>query len=110
MGTYSFLAAFSLSSATFARMDLGERIRLCRIEAGLTQARVARAAGGSRRHLSALEKGANISMLVFTRVCEVLAIRPSELFERSTKSYRSVFISYGGPDEGIARRIYDELT
>jgi hypothetical protein len=66
----------------------------------------------SRRHLSALEKGANISVLVFTRVCEVLSIRPSELFEVATPQshYHSVFISYGGPDEGIARRIYDELT
>lgn len=98
--------------------NLGERLRSRRIEAGMTQARLARAAGVSRRHLAALEKGANVSITILTRVSEVLSVRPVELFEGvaplqarvPTGRYASAFISYGGPDEAVARRIYEDLT
>lgn len=53
---------------------LGETIREARIKKGLTQARLAKLAGVSRRHLAALEKGANISINILRRVAEVLEL------------------------------------
>jgi SOS-response transcriptional repressor LexA/DNA-binding XRE family transcriptional regulator len=51
---------------------LGETVRSARIKKGLTQAKLARLAGVSRRHLAALEKGANVSVLVVNKVASVL--------------------------------------
>src|SRR5256885_16694522 len=51
---------------------LGETVRTTRIKKGLTQARLARLAGVSRRHLAALEKGANVSVNVLKKVASVL--------------------------------------
>src|SRR5258708_34557232 len=51
---------------------LGETVRTTRIRRGLTQARLARLAGVSRRHLAALEKGANVSVNVPRKVAVVL--------------------------------------
>ncbi len=51
---------------------LGETVRNARIRKGLTQAKLARLAGVSRRHLAALEKGANVSVLVLKKVASVL--------------------------------------
>lgn len=51
---------------------LGETVRNARTKKGLTQAKLARLAGVSRRHLAALEKGANVSVLVLKKVASVL--------------------------------------
>lgn len=51
---------------------LGDTVRSSRIKKGLTQAKLARLAGVSRRHLAALEKGANVSVLVLKKVASVL--------------------------------------
>ena len=51
---------------------LGETVRSARIKKNLTQAKLARLAGVSRRHLAALEKGANVSVLVVKKVASVL--------------------------------------
>src|SRR6266699_454251 len=53
---------------------LGETVRNARIKKGLTQARLARLAGVSRRHLAALEKGANVSVNVLRKVALVLEL------------------------------------
>jgi transcriptional regulator with XRE-family HTH domain len=45
---------------------LGETVREARIRKNLTQARLAKLAGVSRRHLAALEKGANVSMNILS--------------------------------------------
>ena len=39
-----------------------------------------------------------------------LGIPLTDLFDNHTREYKSVFISYGGPDEDVARRIYDWLS
>lgn len=96
-------------------LPFGDRIRGRRIQAGLTQARLARHAGVSRRHLAALEKGANVSINILARVSQVLEIPLTETLGlvsvtiETTVSYRSVFISYGAPDEAIAGRLFDDL-
>src|SRR6185503_10693081 len=51
---------------------LGDTVRETRIKKNLTQAKLARLAGVSRRHLAALEKGANVSVLVLKKVASVL--------------------------------------
>ena len=58
---------------------LGETVRESRIRKGLTQARLARMAGVSRRHLAALEKGANVSILVLKKVAAVLDLTEIQL-------------------------------
>jgi transcriptional regulator with XRE-family HTH domain len=58
---------------------LGETVRETRIRKGLTQARLARLAGVSRRHLAALEKGANVSILVLKKVAAVLELQEIQL-------------------------------
>src|SRR5947209_2974724 len=58
---------------------LGETVRNTRIKKGLTQAKLARLAGVSRRHLAALEKGANVSVLVLKKVASVLDLTEIDL-------------------------------
>jgi len=58
---------------------LGETVRSARIKKGLTQAKLARLAGVSRRHLAALEKGANVSVLVLKKVASVLDLTHIQL-------------------------------
>lgn len=65
---------------------LGDAIREARIRKNLTQARLARLAGVSRRHLAALEKGANVSVNVLKKVATVLELREIELGELSLRS------------------------
>ena len=58
---------------------LGDTIREARIRKGLTQARLASLAGVSRRHLAALEKGANVSVSILQRVAAVLEVTEIDL-------------------------------
>ena len=58
---------------------LGDVVRETRIKKGLTQAKLARLAGVSRRHLAALEKGANVSVLVLRKVASVLDLTHIQL-------------------------------
>src|ERR1700741_3966193 len=58
---------------------LGDVVRETRNKKGLTQAKLARLAGVSRRHLAALEKGANVSVLVLRKVASVLDLSEIEL-------------------------------
>jgi transcriptional regulator with XRE-family HTH domain len=65
---------------------LGETIREARIKKGLTQARLAKMAGVSRRHLAALEKGANVSVSILQRVAAVLELAEIQLGALSLRS------------------------
>jgi transcriptional regulator with XRE-family HTH domain len=67
---------------------LGQIIRAARIKKGLTQARLARLAGVSRRHLAALEKGANVSVLVLKKVAAVLELTEIDLGDVTLKTTR----------------------
>src|SRR5260221_5101520 len=58
---------------------LGETVRSTRIRRGLTQAKLARLAGVSRRHLAALEKGANVSVHALLKVASVLDLTEIDL-------------------------------
>ena len=53
---------------------LGKTVREARIRKRLTQAKLAKLAGVSRRHLAALEKGANVSVNILQRVAAVLEL------------------------------------
>jgi len=68
---------------------LGDVVRETRIKKGLTQAKLARLAGVSRRHLAALEKGANVSVLVLTKVASVLDLQEIELGDLSLRASKS---------------------
>lgn len=62
---------------------LGDTVRESRIRKGLTQARLAKLAGVSRRHLAALEKGANVSVNILQRVAAVLDLTEIHLGDLS---------------------------
>src|ERR1700682_4014504 len=64
---------------------LGETVRSTRIRRGLTQAKLARLASVSRRHLAALEKGANVSVNVLLKVAAVLELTEIDLGGTSTR-------------------------
>lgn len=68
---------------------LGETVREARIRKGLTQARLAKLAGVSRRHLAALEKGANVSVSILQRVAAVLELAEIQLGDLSLRSSES---------------------
>ncbi len=65
---------------------LGDTVREARIKKGLTQARVAKLAGVSRRHLAALEKGANVSVSILHRIATVLDLNEIQLGDLSLRS------------------------
>jgi transcriptional regulator with XRE-family HTH domain len=65
---------------------LGETVRQARIRKNLTQARLARLAGVSRRHLAALEKGANVSVAVLRKVATVLELAEIQLGDLSLRA------------------------
>ena len=72
---------------------LGEIVREQRVRKGLTQARLARLAGVSRRHLAALEKGANVSVNVLRKVAMVLELTEIRL--------GNLTIQAGGSDQAL---------
>jgi transcriptional regulator with XRE-family HTH domain len=59
-----------------SRLDgtLGAKIREERVRRGLTIVKLARKAGVSRRHLSALEAGGNVSVILLVRIAAVLQL------------------------------------
>jgi transcriptional regulator with XRE-family HTH domain len=65
---------------------LGDTVREARIKKGLTQARLAKLAGVSRRHLAALEKGANVSVSILQRVAGVLELTEIHLGDLSLRA------------------------
>ncbi|HEX6098203.1 MAG TPA: helix-turn-helix domain-containing protein [Thermoanaerobaculia bacterium] len=65
---------------------LGDTVREARIRKNLTQARLAKLAGVSRRHLAALEKGANVSVSILQRVATVLDLNEIHLGDLSLRS------------------------
>jgi HTH-type transcriptional regulator/antitoxin HipB len=65
---------------------LGETVRSTRIRRGFTQAKLAQLAGVSRRHLAALEKGANVSVAVLRKVAAVLGLTEIDLGDVSIRT------------------------
>ncbi|MEA2235961.1 MAG: family transcriptional regulator, aerobic/anaerobic benzoate catabolism transcriptional [Thermoanaerobaculia bacterium] len=76
---------------------LGDTVRAARLERGLTQARLAKLAGVSRRHLAALEKGANVSVNVLRKVASVLQLAEISLGEVTVKTAKSSTTSVNMP-------------
>src|SRR6185436_5907206 len=68
---------------------LGETVRQARLRKNLTQAKLARLAGVSRRHLAALEKGANVSVAVLKKVATVLEVTEIQLGDLSLRAAES---------------------
>ena len=65
---------------------LGDTVREARIRKNLTQARLAKLAGVSRRHLAALEKGANVSVSILQRVAAVLELTEIQIGDLSLRA------------------------
>src|SRR5437660_755240 len=87
---------------------LGDIVREARTRKGLTQARLARLADVSRRHLAALEKGANVSMLVLEKVAIVLELTEIRLdhfsiLRTSTQTLNAPMLADTFPEASSAR-------
>ena len=65
---------------------LGDVIKETRTQKGFTQAELARMAGVSRRHLAAMEKGANVSIAVVNKVAAVLGLTEIQIGELSLRT------------------------
>lgn len=68
---------------------LGDTVREARIRKNLTQAKLAKLAGVSRRHLAALEKGANVSVNILQRVAAVLELNEIQIGDLSLHASES---------------------
>jgi transcriptional regulator with XRE-family HTH domain len=71
---------------TYKLLVLGDTIRQARLRKSLTQAHLAKLAGVSRRHLAALEKGANVSVSVLQRIAGVLELEEIQLGDLAVKA------------------------
>lgn len=73
-------------------VELGKRIKKQRIALKLTQAQLAEKAGISAQYVSHIEKGdQQMSVAVFSRVCDALAISADKLlYNRSPESQRQL--------------------
>ena len=58
---------------------LGEAVREARRKRGLTQAKLAKLVGVSRRHIAGIEGGANPTMAVFLAIVKVMPEMPYRL-------------------------------
>jgi len=67
------------NEVTYRLLMLGQVVREARTALGFTQDRLAKMAGVSRRHLAALEKGANVSVLVVKKVAAALELESIDL-------------------------------
>jgi transcriptional regulator with XRE-family HTH domain len=89
--------------------DLGEKIRNLRIRRGLSQASLARHASVSRRHVSEIERGANVSVDTLMRIATTLdlselAIGPVKLTVAPVNNIGSSAIAAAAQDLEEARR------
>jgi transcriptional regulator with XRE-family HTH domain len=67
------------NEVTYRLLMLGNVVRDARNARGFTQDKLAKLAGVSRRHLAALEKGANVSVLVVKKVAAALGLETIDL-------------------------------
>jgi transcriptional regulator with XRE-family HTH domain len=75
------------------RRKIGERIRVLREEAGLTQEAVAWAADLSKPHLSRVESGENLpSVSVLFRIAKELGVEPADLLAYDLRKPRVLLL------------------
>lgn len=96
-----------------------ERFRELRVRGAQTQRQFANQLGVTQGYVSKLESGrVEPSIFHLQRIARTFDIPLHHLLRDETtgedanrpSGYRSVFISYGGPDERFARAIYEEFT
>jgi transcriptional regulator with XRE-family HTH domain len=73
------IGALPPNEVTYRLLMLGQVVRDARNARGFTQDKLAKLAGVSRRHLAALEKGANVSVLVVKKVAAALGLETIDL-------------------------------
>jgi len=89
---------------------VGRRAKKLRDAKGLTVEDIAARAFVTSAQVRNVEHGRSFSAGLIRRLAEVLEVPPHELLNPDVSfDYLSVFISYGGPDEKIAERIYRAL-
>lgn len=89
---------------------VGSRIRKLRNANNLSVGDLAERAAVTSAQIRSAENGKLSSATLIRRIAEVLHVETHELVDPAISfDYYSVFISYGGPDEKIADRIYRAL-
>src|SRR5713101_4082530 len=93
-----------------ARM-VGQRARALREQKRLSREQVAQMARVSRHEINQVEDGGRVAVATLRRVAEVFDVSLDALINIPLpQDHYTVFLSYGGPDEPIARRFYKEFT
>jgi transcriptional regulator with XRE-family HTH domain len=95
----------------FARI-VGQRTRALREQKGLSREQLAQIVRVPQREIVRLEDGGQVAAATLRRIAEALGVPLDTLIkdDPTPQTHYSVFLSYGGPDEPIARRFYEELT
>ncbi len=98
------------ADVAFARA-VGQRARVLREQKGCSRELLAQMARVSSLELSRLEDGGRVAATTLRRVAEALGVAIEALISNPTPQvHHTVFLSYGGPDEPIAERFYEEFT
>jgi Helix-turn-helix. len=91
-------------------LALGRRVRDLRRKRGLSIGDLAAEIYVEAIEIEALERGESTSVTLVRRVSEAFGTSPDDLIGAViSKNYYSVFLSYGGPDEEVARALYENL-
>ena len=92
------------------RHSLGSRIDQLRKSRRISEKQLAESIFVSNGEIGSLLSGRSISADHLRRLSEALNVRLPDLVDNTISlEYQSVFISYGGPDEIIARQFYSFL-
>lgn len=78
----------------------------------MTQRELAQRADLSSLTVHKAERGRSVDISTLSRLAEALEVDRGQLLRREIdvpQTYQSVFLSYGGPDEGFARLLYGVL-
>ncbi len=93
-------------------MPNGQRIRQVRRDRGLSLEQVTQECGLSLGTIRRAERGEKVSLFTVQTLAEALDASLESLIatDRATPpTYQSAFISYGGPDESFARKLFEAL-
>jgi transcriptional regulator with XRE-family HTH domain len=89
-----------------------EALRRLRVQHALTQQELAERADRSILTIHNAERGKFVDFSTLHKIAEVFRITPDSLVKIDATfkpEYQSAFISYGGPDEGFARLVFEAL-
>lgn len=105
----SLASATDPKKVTYRLLMLGQVIRDARKSQGLSQEKLARMARVSRRHLAALESGANVSLQVLSKIARALRLEEIELGDLTLVGSRSRTAANSSGSGNLRERADDSI-